>query len=403
MNASRERGVVLLLIVLMILAVAAMGAIMAGSISSSDITDSHLNGYAIEAQFAAESGVERALEEFSNTAYAPPPAAAVNPCVAGAFNAGPFTVAAGRTFTTTFKGATDFDGVTALPFSRCRVQIIGSVTGAGVTRALQAVLDRNLLAGANPDFNDIVGGAGTAVSGWTSVATPIPFDFAGGPETAPTAVPATRCTRAAYAAKSRSAANGGIIARSTGSVPIVPNFVVTAGQTVTVRFNVRVIQIADSSSTNTCTTAAAGVVVPGGAPAGNAQIWFSLTDSANAVFTTAGARVVAVAMTNPGAPLNTRTIGDNLPCTPTTQQATAATDYPSCASFYAFGTPANKQQSTVVVGGTGIIKQLNYFIVLAAAGAAREAWIDNIELINGTGTRIARTDEWRDCAVSSCP
>jgi hypothetical protein len=82
----------------------------------------------------------------------------------------------------------------------------------------------------------------------------------------------------------------------------------------------------------------------------------------------------------------------------------AATDYPACSSFYGAGTTTNKAQSTVVVGAaTTTIKTLKYFINLAAAGNAREAWIDNIELINSTGAGVARTAEWRDCSVSTCP
>jgi len=403
----------LLIAVMILLAVAAMGALVAGSISSSDVIDSHLTGYAIEAQFAAESGVERALEEFSNAAYAPPPAAAVNPCVAGSFTAGPYTVTTNRTFTTAFKAATDFSG-NALSFSQCRVQVTGSVTGTAgtpLTRTVQAILDRNLAAGANPGFNDMVGGGATAISRWTSTAAPIPFDTAGGPEAAPTAAIPTRCTRAAYAVKPRNAPSG-IAAYNTGSVAIVPNFrVATSAQTVTVRFNYRVITIGNAAGT-VCTTLVGGAsVAPPGGATNDMNVWFRLLDTANHQFTTVAARVFGAAMTG-GTPLTARNVGNALPCTPTTQQATAAADYGTCAAWYqgvvAPVTATTKAQATVDIpatgaASTGIIQQLDYYIYLRASGTAREAWIDNIELINSTGAGVARTAEWRDCSVSTCP
>ncbi len=113
---------------------------------------------------------------------------------------------------------------------------------------------------------------------------------------------------------------------------------------------------------------------------------------------------MVTAATSPTAPLSTRTVV-GAACTPTTQQANAATDYGTCAGFYGAGTTTSKAQSTVAIAAasTGFIKQLEYFINLRSNGNAREAWIDNIELINSTGAGVARTAEWRDCSVSTCP
>jgi hypothetical protein len=63
---------------------------------------------------------------------------------------------------------------------------------------------------------------------------------------------------------------------------------------------------------------------------------------------------------------------------------------------------------TIAIPGAATITGLDFNIYLragtsAASRRAREAWLDNIELISNEGKLIARTAEWRDCAVTTCP
>jgi hypothetical protein len=389
----RERGAALLIAVLLILAVAALGAIVAGSISGSDVTDSSVQGASVEALYAADSGVERALKQFSmgNSACG------VAPCACGALPTTTHEVVAagGRSFTPSAGVSKAFDGTTDLPQSQCRVQVMGKVAGTNVARTVQAILDRNLLAGSNPSF-DSQWGTGAAPSLWTGTK----FDYTGGPD--PTGTPGSfTCRRAPYALHGR--ATGGSDASSTGFVAISPGFTVTQGQTVRVRFNVRVLRIGSSGS-NACDTDA-GVADPGGTNA-DAKIWFTIRDNAVVPITSVSA-IRSEPMTDPGAPLNTRTVTAGAGCIATTQAFSG--DYPSCASFYVMGTPINKRELSITVGGapagsTRTIVRLDYFIFQSKNRSfASEVWIDNIELIADTGAGVTRTAEWRDCAVSTCP
>jgi hypothetical protein len=390
-KAGHQRGATLLIAVMLVFAVAVFGVIVTGSMSSSDVTDTAHQGASVEALYAAETGMERALKQYTS--------GVVTSAACTGLGGTDIPVAPGRTFTTT-NSTKGFSGAD-LPQSQCRVQVIGTVAGTNASRRLQAILDRNLLAGANPGFNNPLSTG--QPTGWSVSPAPPPasrWDFNGGPEAAVQPPIVTRCTRAAYAVKARSG-GGSAAASASGTVGLAPNLAITPGQIITMRFNYRVILIGNSGA-NTCTSNT-GVVPPGGA-ANFAQFWFNVTDSAANTYTST---VLAVGQTDPGAPLNTRTV-TGPGCVPTTQQVNAATDYPTCASFYAAGTPTVKGQVTLTVGAgsTGLITTATYFIYMRHAGAApnaREGWIDNIEFINSTGTRIARTAEWRDCDVTACP
>jgi hypothetical protein len=370
----RERGAALLIAVLIIFSIAVFGAIITSSMSASDITDTAAQGAAIEAHFAAETGIERALKQLASGAAA-----------CGALGSGgPIGVVSGRTFTTT-DFTTGFDG-TALPPGQCRVQVVGTVTGTNVSRTLQAVLDRNLLAGRNPGFNDP---AGTGLpSSWTATA----WDYTGGAD--PAASAPTNCTRAAYAVKARD----NTVGSNAGSVTINPPFQVTGATTLTVRFNYRVVRIGNASNTiaTACNTAPSGTACAGGA-AGDAQFCFNLAGGP-ATWAT-----LTVPMDTTSAALSATTI--TAACTPTTVLTPGA--YASCDDFYQGGSPT-KGTVTIAIPGAATITGLDFNIYLragtsAASRRAREAWLDNIELISNEGKLIARTAEWRDCAVTTCP
>jgi len=366
MRGLRQRGAALLITVMLIIAVAAIAVTVAGSMAGADIIDSGVQGKSVDSLYAAESGVERALKQFASGAAA----------CAALGTGGDITAFTSRTFNTTAKGSTDFDGATLLPDSKCRVEVSGTVAGSGIPRRLQAVLDRNLLAGENPGFNDPVGGAGQ----WATTGF---WDTTGGPDPVGSAPPS--CTRAMYVVKPRQAA--GVISSGTATVPIVPNATATTGN-VTVRFNYRATEVTSVNSSACATDAAAAVCPSGGVdPAlADVMICFSLDGGATyrSFATTAATPAIGAAVTGPA-------------CNPTTVSNPGA--YATCASRYQQGTASAKAQ--VLVPAPGTISSILVKIHLRAAGPAREVWVDNIELINDSGLGIARA-AWRDCSVVGC-
>lgn len=380
----RQRGAALLLAVMLVIAIAAVGAIVAGSMSSSDVTDSRYQGAAVEALYAAETGVERAMREY---------ASGVTACNA---LAGTQTVAANRTFTLLNGLTTDFSGV-ALPNpnTQCRIRVTGAVTNT-TERLLHAIVDSSLLSGLNPTFNAPLG-TGSA-SSWT--VTTGGQDYTGGPD--PSTSAPTSCSRAIYAVKARDGSGGNF--GSTLATATLPNIQIAGGQTITVRFNYRAVELANGSAA--CNIQDAGSTNPGNAT--HVQIRFSVTDNAGLPLTSfSNVLAFNIAAGNSLRAAGAAVTGAAAPCTPTTQQVTAW--YAGCASLYQAGTPASKGNLTITVLGAGtrtLVAARVYIYLRAAGGAAgnaREAWVDNVEFINTTVTGVARTSEWRDCAVSTCP
>lgn len=388
MSLRSQRGVALLIAVLLILAVAAFGAIIAGSIAASDVTDSSYQGSSIEALYAADTGLERAMKQFeTGTACASLGAAAMD-----------VNLTTGRTFTLAAGVSTAFDGTTALQTSQCRVQSSGAVSGTSASRKLQAIVDRNMLVRRNATFDSPAGVGGA--TNWTATK----WDYTGGTNTIGTPAAST-CGRAAYGLHGKGGGNG---ASAQASLVDTVNglFTVTGGDTVTVRFNLRAIKLGNGNNTN---DTSAGLADPD--PKGTAadvKVWVRLLDSA---LTSSDSSTVGTiwkeTVTDPGALLNTRLAS----ATPTTQGFPG--DYPACNSFYASGTPSNKRQVTVTMQGAGTrtitTVLVNIYIMKNGPSAvAAEAWVDNVELFANTAAPVAavgggRISEWRDCAVSNCP
>ena len=380
MRRLRQRGAALLITVMLVIAIAAFGAIVAGSISSSDITDSHYQGAAVEALYAAESGMERAMREYGS---------GVTACNA---LTGTRTLATGRTFTLSNGLATDFSGdALPNPNSQCRIRVTGTVANTS-ERILHAIVDKSLLSGLNPTFNTPPGVG--AASSWTVTARG--QDFTGGPDPG-TAAPMA-CTRAIYSVKARDAGSnvGATLATAT-----LPNMQITGGQTITVRFNYRALEI--DSGDAACNITDGAVANPGNN--NDVQIRFSVTDNAGLPLTSFSNTLAfnINTATNSLRPLTNRNLTSATNCIPTTQRF--PTDYASCASFYQAGTPALKGNLTITIlgAGTRTLIAARIYIYLRSQGNAREAWVDNVEFIAPSVTGVTRTSDWRDCAVSSCP
>lgn len=380
MPRLRQRGAALLITVMLVIAIAAFGAIVAGSISSSDITDSHYQGAAVEALYAAESGMERAMREYGS---------GVTACDA---LAGSYTLAPGRTFTLSNGLATDFSGI-ALPNpnSQCRIRVTGAVANTS-ERILHAIADKSLLGGLNPTFNTPPG-VGDA-SSWTTTARG--QDFTGGPDPG-TAAPMS-CSRAIYSVKARD--TGGNVG-STLATATLPNIQIAGGQTIAVSFNYRAIEI--DSGDAACSTNDGAVANPGNNV--DVQIRFSVTDN-GVIPLTSFSDVLFFNIdtaTNSLRPLANRNLTAATGCIPTTQRFPG--DYAACPSFYQAGTPATKGNLSITIlgAGTRTLIAARIYIYLRQQGNAREVWVDNVEFIAPSVTGVTRTSDWRDCAVSSCP
>jgi Tfp pilus assembly protein PilX len=379
MQAFPQRGVALLIAVVIILVVAVFGVLVAGSISSGDIVDSHEQRNSVEALFAAESGLERALKEFgSGTACA-------------ALNALPVTFVTGKTFTvSTF--TTGFGGA-ALSSSQCRVQVVGAVTATGVTRTIQALLDRNLVGGAgvNADFN-LPSDTTNTPTAWTGGV----YDFTGGPDTRTGPTPPD-CTRSAFAVKARTGGTDG-----TAAGNLNPNFTVPAGTVLRISFDYRVVGLQNGSAA--CTTTGSGGACPGtkdasspGAGAGSVEYCFNMSNGT----TTWNSTYLAVDKANDGKVIPDYAALTSPTCTRPTQNASFAL----CTTHYDNNAYPTKGSVTVTVGTAGgadiTLNSLGYNINVKS-GQPHAAWVDNI-VITGTGAvATAMIKEWRDCSATAC-
>jgi len=325
-RSRAQQGVSLLIPVLLIIAIAVFGAVVLGNISARDITDSAGQGDSVQALYSAESGIARALKQFSTGTA----------CGAG-LSAANIAVGPGTTFTTNAGLTTDFTAVAGtLPNSQCRVQVVGGVTGTANQRKLQAILDRNLLAGTNPGVNYPTG-AGLAATSWTATAsngtTWGAFDYTGGPE--PVAAAPTSCSRALYGVKAdNGAANFG---SSLGTATVTPNFTVTGGQTITVRFNYRAVLLSINGSA-ACDIQDGFVPNPGSA--NDVQIFFAVLDSGGTYSCSGGsgncAPIVPLAFNIAAGNTVAASVTTGNSCRPSTVQFPAR--YANCASFYQAGT-----------------------------------------------------------------
>lgn len=151
---TRERGIVSLIAIVLLLSVVAVLAILSLQITSSGLSDTTQQTRSVQALMLAESGMENSIRRIQLGVAACDGTLATAPVV---FGSGQFTVAAGL--------ATDFDGVTALAASQCRTRVTGSA--GNVTRTVEAVVETAAGGGAGIAFdqsNSSGNNNGTSVS-----------------------------------------------------------------------------------------------------------------------------------------------------------------------------------------------------------------------------------------------
>jgi len=368
-----QRGMGLVITVMLILVVAIVAVLVATSFSGSSIRDTAASGESAEALYLAETAVERALKRFATG----------TPCASLTDGAATELVAgSGRTFQITKAATTDFSGANLAPsLTQCRVEAEGKVSSSNVSRRVQAILDKNLAGGAiagganNEDFNDPA--AAGAPSGWTLNPAGTFADNGGPDGTAP------NCTRSAYVAKENTG-GGANNRRASGSTNVT--FAVTASSTTNVAFHSRVVT---RSSAAGCPAGSAGPALPAGCTAtADGTICFELTGTGG-----------------PGTwigPYNTPATLVGGGCSPTSNP---------CEANYQASYPT-KNLISMTMTGANSVSAFTYYMQLqnvtnggGTPGTAgrKEMFLDSIEVWNDTAIGAARVQYWRDCTVASCP
>jgi hypothetical protein len=275
-----------------------------------------------------------------------------------------YTISIGAGLTTDFAAA-------ALPATRCRVPVTGTVLANNVSRTIHAIVDRNLLEGAdNPSFDNPT--TAGAPSGWTlnPVTT---FAINGGPDGG-----APNCSRSAWHIKAQ---NANVASRAEGSVPV--NFTVAGGSTTTLTFHWRGI---DRTGGGCAVGAASGPAWPAACAAAagfDGQVCFRFIDGAGdwvANYRTDFANSLVVACPDPGTP----------------------STFAACSASYQPGYPA-KQTLAVAYGAGNRNVTAFFFNIRMQGGGRREFFIDHVEATNNSAVGAAYVKVWRDCSTAACP
>ena len=369
----RQRGVGMLLVVLLVLTVAAFAVIVAASQSGGEVYGSDVNADGMQALLLAESGIERALKRFATgTACGAGLVETINDLTTVGLGNGTHRIAIGTGLTTDFAGA-------ALSATQCRVPVTGTVIASNVTRTVHAIVDRNLLGGVtgvfNPGFNNPLSAGAPSSWALTQPAGQVGYANNGGPDTVGAA-----CSRSAYLLKDRT---NNYEVRAMGVANV--DFTITGGTNIAVTFHYR---INDRGPNGTCAAggAAAGPVnICGGLGGSEGQVCFRTTDSLG---------------TNSTANFTSdNTVTQNVACPDTG----AVSAFAPCQTGYQAGYPT-KQTATITVGGAGTrtITSFRYMMRLQSGGR-REMFVDHIEATNTTAIGAAQVRVWRDCSTAANP
>jgi hypothetical protein len=381
----RQRGLGMLVVVLLVLTVAAFAVIVAASQSGGDIQASDANAEALQAMFLAETGLERQVKRFATHGPFNPlaPTAAcislgddpatlpveVTHAIADLSTIGLGATAYSITFT---NGAlTDFAGG-ALTSTQCRIAVTARVNASNVTRTIQAIVDRNLLDGAdNANFDNPIN-AGLTPSGWTTINPANAFAPNGGPDgTAP------NCRRAAWTGRNNpAAAANDRRARANAAVQIT----IAAGSVTTVMVHRRLVTRTTDCAAGAGPGAAAWPVICGAS--GNDS-----TVCIRMVGTGGAGDWAAVWNANAAAAGN---------------DATCPSTFNPCQTNYQAGAPGTKLNTNVTMTGAATLTQIQYWLRLQNGGR-KELFLDGIEAINPSAVGAAYIKVWRDCSTAANP
>ena len=371
---ARARGAGLLVVVLVIVTVAAFAVVVGASQSGGDIQGNDALADSIEALYLAESGVERALKRYATGA-----------AVCGALGELPITdlnqlglgAASGRTITILDGLTTDFSNAPLVSSqTQCRVRVTARIDASNVSRTIHAIVDRNLLQGANNHNFNNTSLAAAPDAAWTFQPANTYRDN-GGPDGA-----FPNCRRSAWFVKTTNGA-GAVTASASTTIPVLPVPVtVAAPSATTVYFHRRVV---DRGAHATCTAFAGGAVFACAAAGNDSTVCFRMTGTA------------------PGSPW----LSGNSNFNPTVDIGAVACPYAPnpCDTNYSPAYPAKNFVTINIVAcapARRTVNTLEYSIRLQNAGR-REIFIDNIEAVNTTALDAARVQVWRDCSAAADP
>lgn len=374
MRAS-QRGAGLLIPVVLVITVAAFAVIVAASQSAGDIQGSDANADGQQALLLAETGLERALKRFATgTACGGALTEAITDLSTIGLGTTAYRIDIGAGLTTDFSGVPLVSSQT-----QCRVPVTGTVLASNVSRTIHAIVDRNLLPGANNhNFNNTLVALAPDAA-WT-FNPPGTYTDNGGPDgTFP------NCRRSAWFLKLTAPA-AAVNASGSTTIPIVPvPITVAAPSTTTVYFHRRVVNRGVGPGCVAFAGAAAFTCPPaGGQPS---TICFRMTG------------------TGPGSPWVST--NHNYDPGAVNVGAVACPYAPNpCQTNYNPPVYPAKSSVTITIAAGGAARRnitaFEYSMRLQTANQ-REIFMDNIEAVNTTALDAARVQVWRDCSTAACP
>lgn len=364
---AAQHGAGMLMVVVLLLTAAAFAVLVAASQTGGDIQATDANADSLQALFLADTGVERALKRFATGTAC----GALAETITDLSTIGQGTT--GYSITLSNGELTDFAGAALLPDTQCRIAVTARVIASNVTRTIQAIVDRNLLEGAdNPNFDNPLT-AGLTPSGWTGINPVDAFAPNGGPDgTAPS------CRRAAWTARNNPGAAGND-RRATASAPV--QITLTAGSVTTVSVHRRMLTRG----------ADCGAALPGAGPA--AAAWPAVCGGTSE-------STVCIRMVGTGGAGNWAAVWDADPTVAGTAACPSA--FAACQTNYQAGAPGTKLSLNVTMTGATSLTQIQYWLRLQGAGR-KELFLDGIEATNTTAVGAAYVKVWRDCSTVANP
>lgn len=135
-----QAGAASVMIVFLLLLLIAASLTTALNLGSTVANDAVASESMLQALMAAESGIERATQRFTTGGIACASVAeSTTTPLAVTYDSGGIKVTTGS-FVVSASGSLDFDGVTTLPSTQCKVRVIGTSANGRVTRTFDAVV-----------------------------------------------------------------------------------------------------------------------------------------------------------------------------------------------------------------------------------------------------------------------
>jgi Tfp pilus assembly protein PilX len=127
---NKQRGVASVITVVLLAIVVMLVLLVSVRVSTSGVNDTLNQSDSVAALFLAESGLENATQRLSSATAS---CDATLASIVSGLGAGGFSIDSGFN--------TDYDNVSALPATQCRVQVTGTVSASNVSRTVQGIVE----------------------------------------------------------------------------------------------------------------------------------------------------------------------------------------------------------------------------------------------------------------------